>query len=90
MSDSTKPELRVEEVIPAAVIEEPATGPTIQQAKTGVLEMTLTGEISLQLRYASGGQSAYISFEEGALRIELEDGAEFRIPFKPQARSQAA
>lgn len=43
-------------------------------------EMTLSGNMTLKLKYAYEGQEVSIGFVDGALRVELTDGTEFKIP----------
>ncbi len=44
------------------------------------LSMTLSGQMKLNLKYAFSGQEVTIRFEDGALKVELSDGTEFKVP----------
>ncbi len=46
----------------------------------GSLTMTLTGNMTLKLKYAFEGQEVTVGFSENFLKVELSDGTEFRIP----------
>lgn len=46
----------------------------------GCLTMTLKGNMTLKLQYDFDGQCVAVGFSDGALKIELADGTEFKIP----------
>lgn len=50
--------------------------------KNGVLSMTLSGEMSLELKYAQGGDEVTLCFEEGFFSVKLNNGAEFKVPLQ--------
>lgn len=52
-----------------------------QQARAdGSLTMVLSGKMSLRLKYEFGGQEVTLSFGDDALRVQLADGTEFKVP----------
>jgi hypothetical protein len=56
--------------------------PMAKQTKTGSGELTLrlSGDMTLNLEYSTGGQFVMVSFADGFLKIELADGTEFKVP----------
>ena len=58
------------------------TGPYENPARTneGSLTMTFKGNMTLKLQYDFDGQCVTVGFSDGALKIELADGTEFKIP----------
>lgn len=54
-------------------------GPT-PTSQEGALTMTLTGNMTLKLKYEYEGQEVLIGFEDHQLKIQLRDGTEFKIP----------
>ncbi len=46
----------------------------------GTLSLTLTGNMTLKLKYDFEGQEVTISFGDQALRVQMTDGTEFKIP----------
>jgi len=46
----------------------------------GSLQMTLSGNIQLELKYAQGGDEVSIHFQDGYFCVSLNNGAEFKIP----------
>ena len=44
------------------------------------VSIALSGTMTLKLSYDFGGQEVTIGFVDGALRVELSDGTEFKIP----------
>jgi hypothetical protein len=50
------------------------------QAQEGSLTMTLTGNMTLKLKYEFEGQEVSVGFSENFLKVELSDGTQFRIP----------
>ena len=51
--------------------------------------MTLKGSMTLRLQYEFEGQEVTIGFTDGALRVTLADGTEFKVPVGSRA-SRAA
>ena len=49
-------------------------------AEEGTLTMTLKGNMTLKLQYDCEGQMVTVGFADGALKIALADGTEFKIP----------
>lgn len=54
------------------------------------VSVKLTGEMLLRLSYEFEGQEVLIGFSDGALRVELSDGAEFKIPVRRTPARKAA
>jgi len=48
----------------------------------GAVAITLAGNMTLQLSYEYEGQAVTIGFVDGALRLEMTDGTEFKIPVR--------
>ncbi len=46
------------------------------------VEMTLTGNMTLRLKYAFNGQQVSVGFKDQFLEVELSDGTQFRIPVR--------
>jgi hypothetical protein len=46
----------------------------------GSLTLTLTGNMTLKLKYEYEGQEVMVSFADQALRVQMTDGTEFKIP----------
>lgn len=46
----------------------------------GTLSLTLTGNMALKLKYEFEGQEVTISFVDQALRVQMTDGTEFKVP----------
>ncbi len=46
----------------------------------GSVTMTLTGNMTLNLRYEFEGQEVCVGFEDQCLKVQLTDGTEFKIP----------
>jgi len=44
------------------------------------LTMSLTGSMTLRLKYEFAGQEVTVGFSDEFLKIELADGTEFKIP----------
>ncbi|MBY0471744.1 hypothetical protein K2X30_11310 [bacterium] len=57
---------------------------------TGALTLSLVGNMNLKLKYESEGHEVLISFADEALRVQLEDGTEFKIPMGRRARNRVA
>jgi hypothetical protein len=51
-------------------------------SKNGSVGVTLRGDMTLRLSYEFEGQEVVIGFADGALRVELSDGTEFKIPVR--------
>ncbi len=56
----------------------------------GSVSLKLTGDMVLRLSYEFEGQEVSIGFSDGALRVELSDGTEFRIPVRRNSLRKAA
>lgn len=63
------------------------SAPKASTTEEGCLQMTLTGNMTLKLKYEFGGQEVTVGFSDHALRVELSDGTEFKIPIR---KSKAA
>jgi hypothetical protein len=61
------------------------TGPS--GGNDGSLSMTLTGNMTLNLKYEFEGQQVTISFADQALRVQMRDGTEFKVPFSRMAQA---
>lgn len=48
----------------------------------GSLTMTLSGSMTLKLKYEFDGQEVAVSFNDGYLKVALADGTEFKIPVR--------
>lgn len=46
----------------------------------GSLTMTLTGNMTLKLKYAYGGHEVVVGFNEQFLVVQMADGTEFKVP----------
>jgi hypothetical protein len=46
----------------------------------GNLTMTLSGSMTMRLKYECDGQEVTVGFANGALKVQLADGTEFKIP----------
>lgn len=46
----------------------------------GTLTMSVAGSMQLKLKYEFDGQEVTLSFSDGALKISLVDGTEFKVP----------
>jgi hypothetical protein len=53
----------------------------------GALTMTVTGNMTLKLKYEFEGQEVTISFADQALRVQMTDGTEFKVPVARMAQS---
>jgi hypothetical protein len=81
----------IEEEVSMSDSKREQTGPIgHEQGAEGTLSMTLTGNMVLKLKYEFGGQDVTIGFSEGALRVSLADGTEFKIPVGTQGRKLKA
>lgn len=56
----------------------PASAST--SAVPGEMTMSLTGAMTLKLKYEFEGQEVTIAFADGTLKVSLADGSEFKIP----------
>lgn len=54
--------------------------PTGSDSSEGSLTMTLTGNMSLKLRYEFEGQEVTVGFVDNFLQVTLADGTEFKVP----------
>jgi hypothetical protein len=61
-----------------------------EAATDGTLMMTLHGKMTLRLKYEIEGQEVTIGFGDNALRVQLSDGAEFKIPVGKRSVRNAA
>ena len=61
-----------------------ASGNSNPSAATQVptLNVQLSGDMKLKLIYEFEGQDVIVSFSDGALKVELSDGTEFKIPVR--------
>ena len=64
--------------------------PMESNSEEGSLTMTLKGNMTLKLNYECAGQSVTVSFSEDALKIQMADGAEFKIPVHKNSQFKAA
>lgn len=46
------------------------------------VQVQLSGDMQLRLSYEFEGQDVIVSFSDGALKVELSDGTEFKIPVR--------
>jgi hypothetical protein len=51
-------------------------------SEEGCLSMTLSGQMTLKLKYSFEGQEVSIRFVDHCLKIELKDGTEFKVPIQ--------
>lgn len=51
-----------------------------EESPEGSLSLTLSGSMTLRLKYEYNGQDVTIRFVDQCLRVELSDGTEFKIP----------
>jgi hypothetical protein len=58
-------------------------------SEEGTLTMILSGNMTLKLSYECDGQEVTIGFSEGALKVQLKDGTEFKIPVRHSSRLRA-
>jgi hypothetical protein len=58
--------------------------------ESGSLSMTLSGSMTLSLKYEMDGQEVTIGFDDSFLHLSLADGTEFKIPVGRSARKNAA
>jgi hypothetical protein len=56
----------------------------------GALTMTLRGNMTLKLQYETEGQVVSIGFADHALRVQLADGTEFKIPMRARVANRRA
>ena len=52
--------------------------------------MTLRGNMTLKLQYELEGQVVSIGFTDQALRVQLADGTEFKIPMRGRSANRRA
>lgn len=60
------------------------------ETQSGTLTLSLTGSMNLRLRYECEGQEVTIGFVDDALRVELADGTEFKVPVRRRGAGRAA
>ena len=63
---------------------------TSNEVSEGTLTMTLTGNMTLKLKYDFEGQEVVVGFSNNALKVQMSDGTEFKIPVKGKAYKKAA
>ncbi len=87
----------VPKLVPEAPTLSRATGqpitPLSQSSRpggNGSLSMTLSGSMTLSLKYEMDGQEVTIGFDDNFLHLSLADGTEFKIPVGRSARKNAA
>ena len=56
-----------------------------EKGSDGTLSMTLTGNMTLKLKYEFEGQEVTISFVDQSLRVQMTDGTEFKVPVSRNA-----
>lgn len=61
-----------------------------EQTEGSLLEMTLSGEITVKLKHGKSGQDVTLRFYSDCLQIQLSDGMEFKIPSKRKDFRKAA
>jgi hypothetical protein len=71
-------------------IAEDAKTQDFQEGDEGSLSMTLTGKMSLNLKYAFGEHQVKLRFHDQHLVVELNDGMELKIPLRGKTGSKAA
>jgi hypothetical protein len=81
-------EVTVTELKPKAVAT--AAPETRGEIQSGTLTLSLTGSMNLRLRYECEGQEVTIGFVDDALRVELADGTEFKVPVRRRGAGRAA
>lgn len=59
-----------------------------ESSEEGSLTLTLTGHMTLKLRYECEGQEVTVGFSEQCLRVTLADGTEFKVPVSQAARRE--
>jgi hypothetical protein len=69
-----------EEMEEVPMSEAPRRGRTPSHQPT--VSMKLTGDMLLRLSYDFEGQEVVVGFSDGALRVQLSDGTEFKIPVR--------
>lgn len=58
-------------------------------AEEGSLTMTLSGKMSLKLKYAFDGNEVSVRFQDECLIVSLTDGTEMKIPLRRRGRRAA-
>jgi len=66
--------------------ESMSTKNTGMNAGDGCLSMTVTGNMTLKLKYDFNGQEVTIGFDDQALKVQLADGTEFKIPVRSMGK----
>jgi hypothetical protein len=72
---------------PTEMAEIPMSNTGGNSGNDGTLSMTLTGNMTLKLKYEFEGQEVTISFADQALRVQMTDGTEFKVPVARTASS---
>ena len=70
-------------------VSEVESSPSAGGASDGALTMTLTGNMTLRLKYEFGGQEVSVKFEDHFLQLTLADGTEFKVPVGRKALKAA-
>lgn len=60
--------------------QESPESPESPESQDGALTLTLSGKMTLNLKYEFEGQDVKIQFRDGCLHVELVDGTEFKVP----------
>jgi peptide deformylase len=58
---------------------------SMSSSEEGSLSLKLSGKMKLDLEYVTSGHRVTVSFQEEAFVVQLDGGAEFRLPFKKAA-----
>lgn len=61
---------------------------TPSSGKPGSLSMTLTGSMTLTLKYEYEGEEVVVGFTDHALKVQLSDGTEFKIPVRKKTKGK--
>jgi hypothetical protein len=81
----------LEEVESAEQEEEVTMAETPRRGgNSSTVSLKLTGDMVLRLSYEFEGQDVRIGFSDGALRVELSDGTEFKIPVRRNSLRKVA
>ena len=79
-----------EEEAPESIMDRIGEKITSAQTSDGTLSMTLSGTMTLKLKYEYEGQEVTIGFADNALKVYLSDGTEFKIPIGRKITRKAA
>ncbi|HLD99020.1 MAG TPA: hypothetical protein VJB59_02110 [Bdellovibrionota bacterium] len=66
------------------------SAPSRAGASEGALTMTLTGNMTLSLKYDFEGEEVIVGFTDHTLKVQLSDGTEFKIPVRRRGLKRAA